>query len=53
MTNYYKDNWQFYKSESKIKVMFKFINNLFENPKIANIAGFCGAVLPVLVMMLK
>lgn len=53
MTNYYKDHMTFYKSESKVAATFKFINKLFENSKIANIAGFCGAILPVIVMVLK
>ena len=51
MTRYYNDYYMTYKSESKVKQAFNFINKLFENPKIANIAGFVGAVAPVLLML--
>lgn len=50
-TSYYTDNWTLYSKESFYKKAFKFINNLFENPKIANIAGFAGAVVPILLMI--
>ena len=51
-TKYYKDNYNLYYKDSKIKKTYKFINNLFEDPKIANMCGVLGFIVPTMVMII-